>query len=92
MNTVIMIAGLMLGVAAALTLARLVRGPTMLDRALALDVLVAVIMAGLGVEAIGRDDPWVLPILLALSVVGFVGSVAIARFMVHRDDEEEERV
>ncbi|WP_067476172.1 monovalent cation/H+ antiporter complex subunit F [Actinomadura hibisca] len=90
MTAVITIAGLVLGVAAALTLARLVRGPTMLDRALALDVLVAVIMAGMGVEAIGHDDPWVLPILLVLSVVGFVGSVGISRFMVHRDGAEEE--
>jgi multicomponent Na+:H+ antiporter subunit F len=88
MTIVIAVTTAALGVAAALTLARLVRGPTMLDRAVALDVLAAVIMAGLGVEAIAAEDPWVLPTLLALSLIGFVGSVSIARFMVHRDGED----
>ncbi|WP_308286848.1 monovalent cation/H+ antiporter complex subunit F [Actinomadura parmotrematis] len=87
------VVGAALAVAAALTLARLVRGPSMLDRAVALDVLVAIILAALGVEAIGADDPWVLPTMLALSVVGFTGSAGIARFLVHRDDDaaEDER-
>ncbi|MDL4770573.1 MULTISPECIES: monovalent cation/H+ antiporter complex subunit F [Thermomonosporaceae] len=88
MTIVIAVATAALGVAAALTLARLVRGPTMLDRAVALDVLAAVIMAGLGVEAIAAEDPWVLPTLLALSLIGFVGSASIARFLVYRNEED----
>jgi multicomponent Na+:H+ antiporter subunit F len=74
--------------AAAFTLARLIRGPSMLDRAVALDVLVAITMSALGVRAIAADDSWVLPTLLALSLVGFVGSVSIARFLVLRDQSE----
>jgi multicomponent Na+:H+ antiporter subunit F len=78
--------------AAACTLVRIVRGPSMLDRAMALDVLLAVIMAGLGVSAVADGDTWVMPTLLALSLLAFVGSVAVARFLTHhvaRPDEPE---
>jgi multicomponent Na+:H+ antiporter subunit F len=78
--------------AAACTLVRIVRGPSMLDRAMALDVLLAVIMAGLGVSAVAGGDTWVMPTLLALSLLAFVGSVAVARFLTHhvgRPDEPE---
>ncbi|MFC6885962.1 MULTISPECIES: monovalent cation/H+ antiporter complex subunit F [Actinomadura] len=90
MSAVLGAAAALLGLAAALSLARLVRGPSMLDRAVALDVLVATMMAGLGVEAIAADDPWVLTTMLALSLVGFVGSVSIARFLVYRAPGAEE--
>ncbi|HEU5028397.1 MAG TPA: monovalent cation/H+ antiporter complex subunit F [Spirillospora sp.] len=79
--------------AAACTLVRIVRGPSMLDRAMALDVLLAVIMAGLGASAVADGDTWVMPTLLALSLVAFVGSVAVARFLTHhvpRPDEPEQ--
>ncbi|MEW2357025.1 monovalent cation/H+ antiporter complex subunit F [Spirillospora sp. NPDC029432] len=87
MTIVIAIAAGALGLAAACTLVRLIRGPSMLDRAVALDVMVAITMGGLGVQAIATGEPWTLPSLLALSLVGFVGSVSIARFLVHRDGE-----
>jgi multicomponent Na+:H+ antiporter subunit F len=87
MTIVIAIASGALALAAALTLTRLVRGPSMLDRAVALDVLVAITMGGLGVHAIATGAPWILTSMLALSLVGFVGSVSIARFLVFRDRE-----
>ncbi|MBO2457871.1 monovalent cation/H+ antiporter complex subunit F [Actinomadura violacea] len=79
--------------AAACTLVRIVRGPSMLDRAMALDVLLAVIMAGLGTSAVADGVTWVMPTLLALSLVAFVGSVAVARFLTHhvpRPDEPDQ--
>ncbi|MEV7006351.1 monovalent cation/H+ antiporter complex subunit F [Streptosporangium sp. NPDC051022] len=74
----------LLGGAAAMTLDRLVRGPSMLDRAVALDVLTAVVMCGVaaGTMAFGRYST--LPLLLVLSLVGFVGSVSLARFFSGR--------
>ncbi|MFI0356805.1 monovalent cation/H+ antiporter complex subunit F [Actinomadura sp. 9N407] len=88
MTIVIAIASGALALAAAFNLVRLVRGPSMLDRAVALDVMVAITMGGLAVQAIATGDPWVLTSLLALSLVGFVGSVSIARFLVIRDRED----
>lgn len=84
MTAVLVAVAAVLSLAAACTLVRIVRGPSMLDRAMALDVLLAVIMAGLGASAVADGDTWVLPTLLALSLVAFVGSVAVARFLTHR--------
>ncbi|MFI6796916.1 monovalent cation/H+ antiporter complex subunit F [Streptosporangium canum] len=84
MTTVYLAALALLGCAAALTLHRLVRGPSMLDRAVALDVLTAVIMCGIGAGAAALGEYSALPVLLVLAMVGFVGSVSLARFFSGR--------
>ncbi|MDL4815192.1 monovalent cation/H+ antiporter complex subunit F [Actinomadura opuntiae] len=93
MTIVLYIVTAVLSLAAACSLARVAQGPSMLDRAMALDVLLAVIMAGLGTAAVADGDTWVLPTLLALSLLAFVGSVAVARFLTHhvpRPDEPDQ--
>lgn len=66
---------------------RLVRGPSMLDRAVAVDALLAVVVAGLGARAAADRTPNSLPVLLVLAFLGFTGSVAIARFIALRDED-----
>lgn len=69
-----------------LCLVRVVRGPSMLDRTLATDVFVAAIVGAVGVHAaVGRYSSTV-SVLLALSLVGFLGSVSIARFAARDGD------
>ncbi|PJT51757.1 hypothetical protein CWI85_05445, partial [Streptomyces albidoflavus] len=60
-------------------------GPSMLDRAICLDVTAALIIAGLGAQAAFSRDPFYFPIMLVLAFLGFTGSVAIARFIAVRD-------
>ncbi|OKJ03841.1 hypothetical protein AMK18_01195 [Streptomyces sp. CB01249] len=72
-------------VAGALLLARIWRGPSMLDRAIALDVCAALIIAGLGAKSAFARDPFYFPIMLVLAFLGFTGSVGIARFIAVRD-------
>lgn len=80
MTVVAIICGVMLVTAAILSLIRAERGPSMLDRTVALDVFVTTLVGGIVLESAlsGRLDT--LPILIVLSLVGFVGSVTIARF------------
>ena len=75
---------LLLG-AAILTVARMSRGPSSLDRVVAADVLVAVVIATLAAEAIVNDHATTLPVMLVLSLLGFAGAVSIARFVAERD-------
>lgn len=76
----------MLAVAGVLCLYRVVRGPSMLDRTIATDVFVASFVAALGVHAaVGRYSSTV-SVLLALSLVGFLGSVSVARFAARDGD------
>jgi multicomponent Na+:H+ antiporter subunit F len=74
----------LLGCGAAATLYRVGRGPSMLDRAVALDVLTSLSMCGVGAFAVVMNDYSDLPILQVLSLLGFVGSVSLARFFSGR--------
>lgn len=88
MTVVAWVAGSMLAVAATLALVRAARGPDTPNRAIALDVLVAVLIAALGVEAAYQRHTDTLPILVVLSLVGMVGTVSVARFAVERPDQD----
>ncbi|GLU47569.1 monovalent cation/H+ antiporter complex subunit F [Nocardiopsis ansamitocini] len=84
MNYLWVTVAVLLGAASLLSLARLVIGPTILDRALSVDVLLASAIAGIGSFAAFNRDPTVLPTLLVLSLLGFVGSISISRFVAKR--------
>ncbi|MDG4824642.1 monovalent cation/H+ antiporter complex subunit F [Asanoa sp. WMMD1127] len=70
-----------LAVAALLALVRIVRGPSILDRVVATDVVLAVIVSAIAAEAAYTQDATALPVLVVLSILGFVGSVSVARNM-----------
>lgn len=90
MSAVLVVCVGMLTIAALLLVIRISLGPNMLDRVVALDVLVAVLICGLALEAAVHRHATTLPILGVLSLVGFVGSVSIARFTRGNDDVEDE--
>ncbi|MFD1825368.1 MULTISPECIES: monovalent cation/H+ antiporter complex subunit F [Mumia] len=90
MTVVAWVAGGMLGIAAVLAVVRAALGPSMPNRAVAIDVLVAVLVGGLGVEAAYNRHTDTLPILVVLSLVGMVGSVSIARFATSDEPDESD--
>ncbi len=57
------------------------RAPTMVTRALALDMLATVFVATLGAIAIQREQPGYLDVALVLAMLGFAQTVGIARFI-----------
>lgn len=71
----------LLGLAALLAVTRIARGPSVLDRAVASEVVVAIVVCALGVQAATDRHPHGIPILVSLSVLGFLGSVAVVRFV-----------
>lgn len=80
MTVVLLVCGVLLTLAAALVLVRLERGPTMLDRAIALDTFTAILIGAFVLVAVATRRTDVVPTLAVLALVGFVGSVTIARF------------
>lgn len=78
-------------VSAVLVVVRLVRGPTTLDRAAAVDVFVAVLLCGVAVLVARRGSTVFVPVLLALSLLGFASSVAVVRFVGREDPEATSR-
>lgn len=85
MSIVFTTAQAMITAAALLTLFRLLRGPAALDRIVALDVLVTLVIAGAAVHTAARADPTPLPVLLVLALLAFIGSVAAAHLVEERE-------
>ncbi|HFX1059348.1 TPA: K+/H+ antiporter subunit F [Pseudomonas aeruginosa] len=75
----------LLGLALLLTLARLVKGPRLPDRALALDTLYVNAIALLVLYGIWRDSDLFFEAALLIAVLGFVGTVAVAKYMLRGD-------
>ena len=86
MNIIVSIALGLLLAAVALALVRVALGPTNLDRALCLDVVIVVVTGILATQIVRSGDASSLPILVVFSLTGFVGSVSVARFMARKDD------
>lgn len=91
-TTLALIAGTLLTVAAMLTLVRIVRGPTVINRVVALDVMVSILISALGLEAAHNRHTTTVPIIVALALVAFVGSVSVARFVARDDDATGEEL
>ncbi|MFE9657711.1 monovalent cation/H+ antiporter complex subunit F [Micromonospora sp. NPDC006431] len=72
----------LISVTALLALARIYRGPSLLDRVVAADLLLSTMLAAVAVEAAVNRHATTLPILVVLSLLGFVGSVSLVRFAV----------
>ncbi|MPY96621.1 MAG: sodium:proton antiporter [Actinophytocola sp.] len=74
----------LLAVAALLGVGRLLRGPSTLDRTVALEMIVVLFVAGVvtNMAMTGRSGELALPLTVAL--VGFVGSLTAVRTIAER--------
>jgi multicomponent Na+:H+ antiporter subunit F len=71
-----------LGVGVLLTLYRLVRGPSLADQAVALDLIALQLVGAMAAYAILTGDPVLLDVALILAIISSVGTMAIARYLV----------
>ena len=71
----------MLMLAMLLTAFRVVLGPTLADRVLALDQLVAIAIGFIAVIAVKTGFGLYIDIALALGLVGFIATAAFARYI-----------
>ncbi|QFG21648.1 monovalent cation/H+ antiporter complex subunit F [Actinomadura sp. WMMB 499] len=76
----------LLGGALAMTIVRLLRGPTSFDRIMAVDVLAVLLVSGIAVHVAAQNDPANATLLVVIAVLGFVGSVTAARLAGERED------
>jgi multicomponent Na+:H+ antiporter subunit F len=70
----------MLTAALALTLVRLVRGPTLIDRVVALELTATLVVGLIAAYAIEQDTPALIDVAIALALVVYIGAVAFARY------------
>jgi multicomponent Na+:H+ antiporter subunit F len=81
----------LLGLALLLTIYRIIVGPTLADRVLALDLLTVLAMGFVGAMAIRTGITLYIDIAIALALLGFLATVAFARYILSRNGEEERR-
>ncbi|HSL18972.1 MAG TPA: cation:proton antiporter [Methylomirabilota bacterium] len=74
----------LLGLPLLLGFVRLVLGPSLPDRVVALDFMTAVAVAASGLWAIATDNPVFLDVAMVLALITFVGTVAFARYLERR--------
>ncbi len=60
---------------------RLLRGPLIADRVLALDLISGLCLATLILVALESDNSTYLNVAMALAVISFLGTVALARYL-----------
>ncbi|APX14102.1 pH regulation protein F (plasmid) [Tateyamaria omphalii] len=97
MDTVLTLGFALVFIGVGLALVRLAIGPTLPDRVVALDQMTVSIVAFCGLAAIRSQDAAFLDVALVLALVGFLATVALARFAERvvirreaREDEEEQ--
>lgn len=86
MTVVYLLSQLGLTIAAAMILVRLLLGPTASDRIVALDTLLLVVVAAVAVQIAWLDAPRFSGILIVVSLLAFVGTVTVARFIERREE------
>lgn len=78
------IALVVLAIAFLLTAWRVIAGPTLPDRILGLDMLTGIAIGFIAVVSIRTHFPLYIDIAISLGLVGFLATVAFARFVLSR--------
>jgi multicomponent Na+:H+ antiporter subunit F len=81
------VAVVLIGVSLLLTFVRLIKGPSLADRVVALDLLTVLAMGIIGLRVIATGDVLYLEIALALGLVAFLATVFFARLIETRGRE-----
>ncbi len=74
----------MLALAGVLCGARLVRGPSLPDRIVALDALLVIVVTAVAADAARTGRGVFLDVVVVTALLGFVGTSVVARFIERR--------
>ena len=74
----------LLAVGALCVVVRLVKGPSIADRIVATDLLLVLLVCAIGVDAGYTGRSTYLDVMVVVGVLGFLGTVTVARFIERR--------
>ncbi|GHE20710.1 monovalent cation/H+ antiporter complex subunit F [Halomonas urumqiensis] len=89
METVILISQVVMALALILAFVRVVRGPSLPDRVVALELFASIVVGLVGVTAIQTGVPSFLDAAIVIALMGFLAAIGFARFLERggpRDD------
>lgn len=85
MTAIYVVAGALLTISALLALYRIVRGPSILDRVIASDVLLTNLILVIGAEMVYNGHTRTVPIMLVMAATAIFGSISVARYVSTHD-------
>ncbi len=86
---IVSIAMVLFSLAALAAVIRVVRGPHLADRVIALDVALVALMCAIATLAADTGSTIYLSIVVVVAIVGFTATVTLARFIVAEDEESD---
>ncbi len=78
----------MLTISLFLAFVRLVRGPSLPDRVVALDLTAVLVVGFIAMYTISNNQPVFLDAAIVLALIAFLGTVAFARYLERRAHDE----
>lgn len=81
MSGVVVVVFGLLNLAFLLAFVRLVRGPSLPDRVVALDLMATLAVGFIATYAIATDEPLYVDLAVVLALIAFLGTVAFAHFI-----------
>jgi multicomponent Na+:H+ antiporter subunit F len=85
MDLIYIAVGVMFTAAALLTVYRIVRGPSILDRMIASDVLLTTLMLVVGTEMVYNGHTRTIPLMVVLASTAIFATIAVARYVSKQD-------
>ena len=78
---------IMVSVAMLLTFIRLVRGPSLADRVVALDLMTVQAVGFIAIYDIATHEPVYLRVAIVLALIAFLGTIAFAYYLERRGSQ-----
>jgi multicomponent Na+:H+ antiporter subunit F len=88
MTVIVNVVYIMLGLGLFLALGRLVVGPSLPDRVVALDLIAALTVGIIVTYAVGTEQRVFLDVAIVLALITFLGTIAFAQYVERRAHDE----
>jgi multicomponent Na+:H+ antiporter subunit F len=85
LTVIYVMTGLLFAVAAFLAVARVIRGPSILDRVIASDVVLTTLTLVVGSEMVINGHTRTIPLMVVLAATAVFSTVAVARYVSKHD-------
>jgi multicomponent Na+:H+ antiporter subunit F len=84
LSVAIIVSLIMVSVAMLLTFIRLVRGPSLADRVVALDLMTVQAVGFIAIYDVATHEPVYLRVAIVLALIAFLGTIAFAYYIERR--------
>ncbi|WP_423918244.1 monovalent cation/H+ antiporter complex subunit F [Frigoribacterium sp. 2-23] len=85
MTVVAWVVGVLFAFAAVASVIRIVKGPAILDRMIASDMLLTTLICVLGADMVFNHHTRTLPVMIVLALTAVFGSITVARYVSKQD-------